>query len=167
MFCFSLCQGNFLCTVMQEEFSTVHFDMTKSVPVILKLLEIDKNLARMHAKLSPKMDEEVFWKNYFLRVKYLRAAIGQLSAQLHFAHINNKFKIETNWNSLYRYWRSWLAVKSWEAAWGGSGILRLVPSTCPCSEVITGFVLYLPYVPTPFPILYIVYILYSYMDWIL
>lgn len=30
----------------------------------------------MHAKLSPRMDEVVFWRNYFLRVKYLRAAVG-------------------------------------------------------------------------------------------
>jgi hypothetical protein len=52
------------------------FDMNQSVPVILRLLEIDGNLARMHAKLSPKMDETSFWRNYFLRVAYLRAAAG-------------------------------------------------------------------------------------------
>lgn len=76
IFALSIAEGNFVTTPPQEEFAAIHFDMTKSVPVILKILEIDKNLARMHAKLSPKMDEEVFWKNYFLRVKYLRAAIG-------------------------------------------------------------------------------------------
>jgi hypothetical protein len=72
----SVVEGNFTTPCSQEEFSLVSFEMNKSVPIILKLLEIDKNLARMHAKLSPKMDEEVFWRNYFLRVKYLRAAIG-------------------------------------------------------------------------------------------
>lgn len=44
--------------------------------MIVRLLQLDSNLARMHAKLSPHMDEVVFWRNYFMRVAYLRAACG-------------------------------------------------------------------------------------------
>ncbi len=50
--------------------------MKQSIPVIMKMLEIDTNLSKMHSKLSPKMDENIFWKNYFNRIAYLRAAIG-------------------------------------------------------------------------------------------
>ncbi len=42
----------------------------------MKLLEIDSNLARIHAKLSPKMNEEDFWFNYYCRIVYLRACSG-------------------------------------------------------------------------------------------
>lgn len=62
--------SNFTIAPPQIEFQDINFDMNRSVPVILRLLEIDANLARMHAKLSPRMDEVLFWKNYFLRVAY-------------------------------------------------------------------------------------------------
>ena len=69
-------QGNFTAPPPGQEFDAEPFDMNQSVPIIMRLLEIDGNLARMHAKLSPKMDETSFWRNYFLRVAYLRAADG-------------------------------------------------------------------------------------------
>lgn len=48
------------------------------VPVALRLLEIDTNLSRCHAKVSPKIKggEEEFWFRYYSRVLYLRAASG-------------------------------------------------------------------------------------------
>ena len=37
---------------------------------------MDSNLAAVHAKLSSRMSEIEFWRNYYLRVQYLRARIG-------------------------------------------------------------------------------------------
>jgi hypothetical protein len=54
----------------------VEFSFNDFIPVALKLLQIDLNLARTHAKLSPKMNEEIFWFNYYCRVSYLRAVSG-------------------------------------------------------------------------------------------
>lgn len=54
----------------------IEFSFNDFIPVALRILEIDTNLARVHAKLSPKMNEEIFWFNYFCRVAYLRAASG-------------------------------------------------------------------------------------------
>ena len=58
--------------------STQPFDFNMYVPVILKVLEIDFNLQRLHAKLVPKIKggEEAFWRNYYLRILYLRACVG-------------------------------------------------------------------------------------------
>mmetsp|Transcript_7901 Transcript_7901/g.8046 ORF Transcript_7901/g.8046 Transcript_7901/m.8046 type:complete len:182 (-) Transcript_7901:314-859(-) len=55
---------------------SLSFSFQKFVPVILRLLPLDSNLAKIHSKLSPRMSEEVFWRNYYLRVMYLRARIG-------------------------------------------------------------------------------------------
>lgn len=56
--------------------SEVTFSMEDFAPTALKMIEIDSNLARMHAKLSPKMNEEDFWLNYYCRIVYLRACSG-------------------------------------------------------------------------------------------
>lgn len=54
----------------------VEFYFQEFVPVAMQLLQLDANLARVHAKLSPKMNEEDFWFNFFCRVAYLRAKSG-------------------------------------------------------------------------------------------
>ena len=48
------------------------FDFEAHVPVIMRLLELDPNLAKMHSRLAPKVDEEVFWRRFFLRCAQLR-----------------------------------------------------------------------------------------------
>jgi len=72
----SLCDDNFTQPIESEKVANLPFDFEACIPVIMRILELDSNLAAIHAKLSPKMDEIEFWKNYFLRVKYLRAHIG-------------------------------------------------------------------------------------------
>ena len=67
-------ENNFICA--PPELIEIQFRLEDKVSVIMKLLELDSNLAKTHAKLSPKMEEEVFWKNYFTRVQYLRGVIG-------------------------------------------------------------------------------------------
>jgi len=52
------------------------FNMEAHVSVIMRLLEIDPNLAKMHYRLAAKMDERVFWRNYFHRCALLRAEVG-------------------------------------------------------------------------------------------
>lgn len=54
----------------------VAFVFKDFVPIAMRLLQIDTNLARIHAKLSPKMDEELLWFNYYCRIVYLREASG-------------------------------------------------------------------------------------------
>lgn len=63
-------------TVKAANSEQVHFSFQHFVPVAMKLLQVDSNLARIHSKLSPKMNEEVFWFNYFCRVSYIRAVSG-------------------------------------------------------------------------------------------
>lgn len=52
------------------------------VPVVMKLLEMDSNLNKLHAKESPKMDEEQFWFNYFCRIFYIRTTSGMEGEEL-------------------------------------------------------------------------------------
>lgn len=70
----SIHEGNF--TVPSPNKNEVQFSFQDFVPIAMRLLQIDSNLARMHAKLSPKMDEEIFWFNYYCRIVYLRACSG-------------------------------------------------------------------------------------------
>ena len=42
----------------------------------MRLLELDPNLATRHARLSPKVNEETFWRHYFHRCALLRAEVG-------------------------------------------------------------------------------------------
>lgn len=67
-------EGNF--NTKAPNSNDVHFSFQDFIPVAMKLLEIDSNLARVHAKLSPKMNEEDFWFNYYCRIVYLRACSG-------------------------------------------------------------------------------------------
>lgn len=70
----SLCERNF--TSVPPNIHAIDFNFSSVVPTIMKLLQIDANLARMQAKLSLKINEETFWHNYFFRVYYLRAVVG-------------------------------------------------------------------------------------------
>jgi hypothetical protein len=74
VFLLSLQERNFLERSVNAD--EIDFNFQEFVPVVLKLLQMDTNLARMHAKLSPKMNEEAFWYNYYCRVMYLRALSG-------------------------------------------------------------------------------------------
>lgn len=56
--------------------SDVPFQLSEFIPVAMNLLRLDTNLARVHSRISPKMDEEVFWRNYYCRIAYLRASSG-------------------------------------------------------------------------------------------
>lgn len=56
------------------------FDFQKYVGQAMRLLQIDQNLAHIHSKVSPKMDEELFWKYYFSRVFYLKCKSGLLDS---------------------------------------------------------------------------------------
>lgn len=70
----SLNEKNFSSRAANAE--DVDFDFQEFVPVAMQLLQLDANLARIHGKLSPKMNEEEFWFNYYCRVVYLRARSG-------------------------------------------------------------------------------------------
>lgn len=63
-------------TVKAPNAHEVEFYFQEFVPVAMELLQLDSNLARVHAKLSPKMNEEDFWFNYYCRIVYLRGKSG-------------------------------------------------------------------------------------------
>ena len=71
----SLCDSNFTEKPV-EPVSSEPFDLEGFAPVIMKMLEIDSNLGNTHAKVSPNMNEEVFWKNYYQRIQFLRKKSG-------------------------------------------------------------------------------------------
>lgn len=66
----SLSENNFI--VLPRGFDLSEFQFNDFVPIAMKLLSLDSNLARVHAKLMPKMNEEDFWCHYYFRIKYLR-----------------------------------------------------------------------------------------------
>ena len=66
----SLSENNFV--VVPRGFDLYEFQFNDFVPIAMKLLTLDSNLARVHAKLMPKMNEEDFWCHYYFRIKYLR-----------------------------------------------------------------------------------------------
>jgi hypothetical protein len=70
----SLNEENFTSTAQNS--ASVHFYFKQFIPVAMNMIGLDSNLARLHSKLSPKMDEEIFWFNYYCRISYLRAIIG-------------------------------------------------------------------------------------------
>ena len=82
MFTLSLCDDNFIEIPDNELISNIEFDFDRFLPVIFRLLKLDANLAATHAKLSPKMDETLFWRNYYQRLMYLRAKIGMDGEEL-------------------------------------------------------------------------------------
>jgi hypothetical protein len=50
--------------------------------VITRLLDLDPNLAKVHYRLSAKVDEELFWRRYFHRCRTLRAEVGPVASAL-------------------------------------------------------------------------------------
>jgi hypothetical protein len=70
----SVNEENFI--IQSGNASEVYFSFKDFIPMAMNLLKIDSNLARMHSKLSPKMEEETFWFNYYCRVAYLRESSG-------------------------------------------------------------------------------------------
>ena len=70
----SLNELNF--TTMPANAEEIVFVFSDFIATALRLLKIDANLAHVHSKVSPKMDEELFWRNYYSRVIYLRAKCG-------------------------------------------------------------------------------------------
>ncbi|KAJ1445178.1 hypothetical protein M885DRAFT_550747 [Pelagophyceae sp. CCMP2097] len=52
------------------------FPLARREGVVLRLLGLDANLARMHARLAPRVREADFWTSYFWRCAEIRAAAG-------------------------------------------------------------------------------------------
>ena len=71
----SLCEANFTEKPV-EPVAKEPFDLQEFAPIIMKMLEIDSNLGSVHAKVSPNMSEEMFWKNYYQRIQFLRKKSG-------------------------------------------------------------------------------------------
>ena len=66
----SLSENNF--TIKPRGFDISEFKFNLFIPTAMRLLALDDNLSKVHSKLMPKMREEDFWCNYYLRIKYLR-----------------------------------------------------------------------------------------------
>ncbi|CAM9641979.1 unnamed protein product, partial [Phaeothamnion confervicola] len=66
----SLEQSNF--TTPPPSDAAYTFSLDQHAAVAMRVLEIDPNLSRTHAKLVSKLREEVFWRNYFFRVEHVR-----------------------------------------------------------------------------------------------
>jgi hypothetical protein len=77
----SHCESNFTSPPPDELLPFFQFNFQEKIPQVMSLLSLDHNLARLHAKISPKMDEEIFWKNYYARIFYLRYRSGIDSLQ--------------------------------------------------------------------------------------
>jgi hypothetical protein len=54
----------------------IQFNIHDFAPIAMKVIQLDSNLARLHAKWSPKMNEEDFWFHYYCRIMFLRAESG-------------------------------------------------------------------------------------------
>jgi hypothetical protein len=70
---------NFTDVPPDDLLSSIQFDFEQFIAIALRLLKLDSNLARMHAKLSPRMKEELFWELYYFRIVFLRVKIGMES----------------------------------------------------------------------------------------
>lgn len=51
------------------------FQLDRHINVAVKMLSLDPNLAKIHARLISKMPERTFWYHYFSRVAALRAEL--------------------------------------------------------------------------------------------
>ena len=71
-----LSEYNFTKELPETKFAHFHFVFNDFIPVALKLLNIDANLSKIHAKLTPHIGEDLFWRRYFLRVTYLQYKFG-------------------------------------------------------------------------------------------
>lgn len=69
-----LSEKNF--TLSPPNVEKIKFSLTEFVPIAMRLLSLDPNLTKIHAKLAPLMNEELFWRNYYYRIMFLRALVG-------------------------------------------------------------------------------------------
>lgn len=76
----SLVEENF--SVAPPGIEKVQFNLSSFVPVAMRMLSIDSNLAKIHAKLVPVMNEEQFWRNYHFRIVFLRTFVGVESEEI-------------------------------------------------------------------------------------
>lgn len=52
------------------------FPLDRHIKVAVKMLSLDPNLAKVHARLISHMPEKTFWYHYFSRVAILRAEVN-------------------------------------------------------------------------------------------
>eukprot|EP00611_Tribonema_gayanum_P021988 TRINITY_DN4337_c0_g1_i1.p1 TRINITY_DN4337_c0_g1~~TRINITY_DN4337_c0_g1_i1.p1 ORF type:complete len:322 (-),score=82.92 TRINITY_DN4337_c0_g1_i1:175-1098(-) len=52
------------------------FDLTPHIACAMRLMDLDANLAKMHARYISKVGETAFWRNYFYKINVLRLAAG-------------------------------------------------------------------------------------------
>ncbi|CAM9528784.1 unnamed protein product [Sphacelaria rigidula] len=52
------------------------FALERHINIAIKMLELDPNLGKVHARLIAKMPEEMFWFHYFSRIETLREEVG-------------------------------------------------------------------------------------------
>ena len=74
----ALAEKNFTVPPPEKIMECCNFDLQLYISQAMRLLSLDQNLAHIHAKLSPKMNEEILWKYYFVRIYYLRCKSGIL-----------------------------------------------------------------------------------------
>lgn len=77
----ALAEKNFTVSPPAKIVECCHFDLQSYISQAMRLLSLDQNLAHIHAKISPKMNEETFWEYYFARIYYLRCKSGILDSQ--------------------------------------------------------------------------------------
>lgn len=77
----ALSEKNFTVAPPAKIVECCNFDLQLYISQAMRLLSLDQNLAHIHAKISPKMNEEIFWKYYFVRIYYLRCKSGILDSQ--------------------------------------------------------------------------------------
>lgn len=56
-----------------ERNTAVTFQLDRHTNIAVKMLSLDPNLAKIHARLISHMSEKTFWYNYFSRIAVLRA----------------------------------------------------------------------------------------------
>lgn len=59
-----------------EAFTVQDFHLDRHINVAVKMISLDPNLAKVHARLISHMPEEIFWYHYFSRVAALRKDVG-------------------------------------------------------------------------------------------
>lgn len=52
------------------------FQLDRHTKIAVKMLSLDPNLAKIHARLISHMSEETFWYNYFSRIASLREEVN-------------------------------------------------------------------------------------------
>ena len=52
------------------------FQLERHINVAVKMLSLDPNLAKIHARLIARIPEKTFWHHYFSRVAALRTEVG-------------------------------------------------------------------------------------------